>query len=155
LLSSCFSLFFLSIYLSFFVPQITLPSFTLKFPSFKLARPWLVTLYSEGTSPLSPQAPNQTIQHTHAHLPNVTLSLSPDGALSYDGPDFSVGFSPIGIAFANAQLLRSDGVAVLRGDDGEQGVSFDKSGASRHFFFLGKALPSPKFSLKLKVCWQS
>jgi hypothetical protein len=55
---------------------------------------------------------------------------------------------------ASPKLFNGEGLHLLRGDDGEIGVSFDKH-SSRHFFFVGAALPSPKFSLKFQVCYST
>lgn len=48
------------------------------------------------------------------------------------------------------KLHKSDGVQLLRADDGEIGLSTDAN-ATRHFFVFGKAPTSTKFGIKFTV----
>lgn len=54
------------------------------------------------------------------------------------------------MSLSSPQLLHGDGLQLLKAEDGEIGLSFDKK-STRHFFLLGKSLNSPKFSLTFKV----
>jgi hypothetical protein len=78
------------------------------------------------------------------------VGLAFDGAVSFEAPDWKFQVAPLHFDLSAPKLFHSDGLHLLRGDDGEIGVSFDKN-SSRHFFFFGKAPAFPKFSLGLKV----
>lgn len=65
-------------------------------------------------------------------------------------PDLNLSVFPLDFSLTAPKLSKADGLHLLRGEDGEIGISFDKR-SSRHFFFLGKAPTLPKFSLGLKV----
>lgn len=79
------------------------------------------------------------------------MGLSIDGVVSFEAPDWSASVSCPHFSLTAPKLSRADGLHMLAGEDGEIGVSFDKH-SSRHFFFLGKALSVPTFSLHFKVC---
>lgn len=78
--------------------------------------------------------------------------MSWDGSVEYGSEEigWKVKLSPVGLNVTNARLLAREGLQVLRGDDGETGLSFDKS-SSRHFFIIGKSLSSTKFQLQFEV----
>jgi hypothetical protein len=125
-----------------------LPSFSIKFPKFHLPSSWRKSLY--GDAETSIEVPHgQLSLHIHPHL-NLNVGLSLEGIVSFDSPDWKLHVSPLHFHPSAPKLFSGEGLHLLRGDDGEIGVSFDKR-SSRHFFFLGAALPSPKFSLKLQV----
>ncbi len=128
--------------------DIGLPSFTAKFPSFKFNSAWFKSLYGSSGSPLV-AVPSGDIT-----LPNPSLglnfSLSLDGLLTFGGPDWSLKLAPISVSVRDPQLFTRDGLLLVRGEDGEFGVSFDKQ-SSRHWFFIGKPLSSPKFGLKFEL----
>ena len=89
--------------------------------------------------------------HLHGSLNGLHVGLSADGIAEYDSPDWKLAVSPIHFSLAPPkQLLQGADVQLLRAEDGEIGISFDKD-SSRHFFFIGKALSFPKFSLGFKV----
>lgn len=88
--------------------------------------------------------------HLHPSL-NLNVGLSLDGIASFDSPDWKLSVAPLQLEISAPKLLHGEGLHLLRGDDGEIGISFDKN-SSRHFYFLGKAPALPKFSLNLKVC---
>jgi hypothetical protein len=87
--------------------------------------------------------------HAHPSL-NLNVGLSLDGIASFEAPDWSLSIAPLQFALSAPKLSKGDGLHLLRGEDGEIGISFDKN-SSRHFFFFGKAPAFPKFSLDLKV----
>lgn len=127
-----------------------LPSFALKFPNFKLGKSWSKSLYGSLDTPRVELPHGQLSAHSHPSLNGINVSLSLDGAVSFDSPDWKFGVAPLHFGLSAPKLYHGDGLHLVRGDDGEIGISFDKN-ASRHFFFLGKAPSSPKFSLGLKV----
>lgn len=88
--------------------------------------------------------------HRHHSLNDLDVGLSLDGIASFDSPDFSLSVAPLHFSLSAPKLLNGAGLHLLRGLDGEIGISFDKQ-SSRHFFFLGKLPSAPKFSLNLKV----
>lgn len=88
--------------------------------------------------------------HLHPSLNNLNVGLASDGVASFEAPDWSLSVVPLSFSLSAPKLSKADGVHLLRGDDGEIGISFDKN-SSRHFFFFGKAPSLPKFSLGLKV----
>jgi hypothetical protein len=92
----------------------------------------------------------QLALHAHPSLNNINVGLSFDGIATFEAPDWKLAVSPLHLSLTVPKLFSGDGLHLLRGEDGEIGISFDKK-SSRHFFFLGKGLPSPKFALKLKV----
>jgi hypothetical protein len=81
---------------------------------------------------------------------NLNVGLSLDGVASFEAPDWNLSIAPLHFALTAPKLSKGDGLHLLRGEDGEIGISFDKH-SSRHFFFFGKAPTLPKFSLGLKV----
>ena len=141
------TVFFLSSPLSI---QIGMPSFSLKFPTFKLGKSWTASLYGDLDAPRVELPSGQLALHAHPALNNLTVGLSFDGAATFEAPDWRFAISPLHLSLTAPKLFSGDGLHLLRGDDGEIGISFDKK-SSRHFFFIGKSLASPKFSLKLKV----
>lgn len=48
------------------------------------------------------------------------------------------------------KFYKGDGLQVVRAEEGEVGISYDKN-SLRHFFFFGKAPAFQKFSLKFNV----
>jgi hypothetical protein len=137
--------------LCLFVLQLGLPSFALKFPKFKLGSKWTKSLYGSLDAPSFEVPHGQLSLHVHPSLHNLEVGLGIDGTVTFDSPDWKLGVSPLHLSVSQPKLLKGDGLHLLRGEDGEIGVSFDKK-SSRQFFFLGKALSAPKFSLGLKVC---
>lgn len=129
--------------------QIGLPSFALKFPKFKLDSKWSRSLYGSPDISLIELPHGQLALHAHPSL-NLNVSLSLDGSAGFEAPDWKFHVSPLSFGISAPKLFVADGLHLLRGDDAEIGISFDKS-ASRHFFFFGKAPSLPKFSLNLKV----
>jgi hypothetical protein len=87
--------------------------------------------------------------HPHPTLNGINVGLNVDGTVSFEAPDWKFHVASQ-LSLSGPKLYHSDGLHLLRGEDGEIGVSFDKS-SSRHFYFLGKSLALPKFSLGLKV----
>ncbi len=122
----------------------------MKFPSFKLSAAWRKLLYGSPKSPPVELKQGQLSMHAHPHLNHLNVSLDWDGVVNYNGPDFSLRVAPVDFSLKAGKLLRADGLQLLRGEDSEVGVSFDKK-SSRHFFFLGWAPSSPKFSISFKV----
>ncbi len=88
--------------------------------------------------------------HIHPHLNNLNVSLSLGGEACFQSPDWKLAVTPLSLSLKSPKLLRGEGLHLLRAEDGEIGISFDKT-ATRHFFFLGKAPTSTKFTLSLKV----
>jgi hypothetical protein len=130
--------------------QLGLPSFTMKFPNFKLGSAWTKSLYGDINLPHIELPHNQLSLHSHPSLNNLNVGLSIDGVASFEAPDWSLSIAPLHFTLSGPILSKGDGLHLLRSDDGEIGVSFDKH-TSRHFFFFGKAPSFPKFSLGLKV----
>lgn len=108
------------------------------------------SLYGSLDTPTVEVPHGQLSLHAHPSLNGLNVGLGLDGGVNFDSPDWKFGVAPLHFSLSAPKLLRGDGLHLLRGDDGEIGVSFDKK-SSRHFFFIGFALPSPKFSLGLKV----
>ncbi len=128
-----------------------MPSFSLKVPSFKLSRSWIKSLYGDINVPLLELPQGQPSVHLHPHLNNLNISLALDGSVTFDAPDFNFQVAPIGLSLSPpTKLFKGEGLHLLRGEDGEIGISFDKN-SSRHFFFIGKAPTTPKFALLFKV----
>jgi hypothetical protein len=125
-----------------------LPSFALKFPKFKLGSAWTKSLYGDIDRPHIEIPHGSLSLHSHPSL-NLTVGLSIDGIASFEAPDWNLSVTPLHFSLAAPKLTKGDGLHLLRGEDGEIGISFDKN-SSRHFFFFGKA-SLPKFSLGLKV----
>lgn len=121
----------------------------LKFPDFDLGSAWSKSLYGNLDAPHVEVPHGQLSLHLHPSL-NLNVGLAIDGTVSFDAPDWKASISPSHFSITGPKLSRADGLHLLTGDDGEIGVSFDKS-SSRHFFFLGKGLSVPKFSLNFKV----
>lgn len=88
--------------------------------------------------------------HVHPHLNHLTVGLSLDGVASFDAPDWKLAIAPAHFSVSAPILLNGAELHLLRGDDGEIGISFDKN-SSRHFFFIGSPLFVAKFSLNLMV----
>jgi hypothetical protein len=127
-----------------------LPSFSFKFPHFKLGSAWTKSLYGDLNLPHIEIPHGQLALHLHPSLNNLNVGLSLDGVASFEAPDWNLSVSPLNFSLSAPKLSKGDGLHLLRGEDGEIGVSFDKQ-SSRHFFFFGKAPSFPKFSLGLKV----
>jgi hypothetical protein len=127
-----------------------LPSFSLKFPHFKLGSAWTKSLYGDIDTPHIEVPHGQLSLHVHPSLNNLNVGLSLDGIVSFEAPDWALSVAPLHVSLASPKLFNGAGLHLLRGDDGEIGISFDKH-SSRHFFFLGKAPSLPKFSLGLQV----
>lgn len=130
--------------------KLGLPSFALKFPNFKLGASWTKSLYGDLS------LPHVEIPHGHLslHLPpslnGLKVGLSIDGLASFEAPDWNLAVTPVAFSLSGPKLSNTDGLHLLRGEDAEIGISFDKH-SCRHFFFYGKAPTVPKFSLGLKV----
>jgi hypothetical protein len=92
----------------------------------------------------------QLALHLHPSLGNLNVGLSLDGVASFDAQDWKLEVVPSHFSLSAPKLFSADGLHLLRGLDGEIGISFDKH-SSRHFFFFGKAPSLPTFSLGLKV----
>lgn len=129
-----------------------LPSFSLKFPKFKLNSKWKKLLY--GNVELFELPSGQLSIHAHPSLNGINVELSHDHNVNFSTPDWKLSVLPLSFNISAPKLFHGDGLHLLRGDDGEIGVSFDKN-ASRHFFFVGKPLSLPKFSLKFAVSFCS
>jgi hypothetical protein len=127
-----------------------LPSFALKFPNFKLGSSWTKSLYGDIDLPHVELPHGHLSLHLHPSLNNLNVGLSIDGIASFEALDWQLSVSPLDFSLSTPKLSKGDGLHLLRGVDGEIGISFDKH-SSRHFFFLGKAPTLPKFSLGLKV----
>lgn len=122
--------------------------FSAKFPAFRLNKSWLTTLYGPDNATLSPV----TQSFVHQDLPSLNglkVGLLTSGEVEFGTPGWKIKFLP-SFSLTNAKLLSRPGLQVLRGDDGETGISFDK-GSSRHFFVFLKAPTSQTFSLALEV----
>jgi hypothetical protein len=126
--------------------QVGLPAFSPRFPNFKLHGPWTKMLYGSPNIPPMEVSQGQLSLHSHPFL-NLTVGLGLDGVVSYTAPDWKLTAVPT-FSLSAPKLLRAEGLHLLRADDGEIGISFDKT-SSRHFFFIGKS-PGVKFSLQLK-----
>lgn len=57
---------------------------------------------------------------------------------------------PVNFKISSPTLLRSDEAQIVRGDEAEIGISFDKSSV-KHFFIVGRAPYSQKFTIKFNV----
>ncbi len=125
--------------------------FSLKFPSFKLSSAWRKSLY--GDLKIAPiEVPHGEFAiHVHPHLNNINVGLSLDGTADFSGPDWKLHVASLQFSVTTPTLYKGDGLHLLRGEDGEIGISFDKN-STRHFFLLGKAPSLPEFSLQFKVC---
>lgn len=121
----------------------------MKFPDFKLDSKWLKSLYGSFDVPPVELPHGQPAIHLHPSL-NLNVSLNLDGSANFEAPDWKFGVSPLSFGLSSPKLLLANGLHLLRGEDGEIGISFDKK-SSRHFFFFGKAPSVPKFSLSFKV----
>jgi hypothetical protein len=130
--------------------QLGLPEFTFKFPHFKLGSSWTKSLYGDLSTPQIEVPHGQLSLHLHPHLNNLNVGLSLDGVASFEAPDWQLSMSPLHLSPSSPKLFNGSGLHLLRGVDGEIGISFDKH-SSRHFFFLGKAPSLPKFSLGIEV----
>lgn len=94
--------------------------------------------------------------HTACHslpssLGGLKFSLSPQGHVSYnlDG-QWGITVSMASAEFPSPDLFKADNFVSLRAENGEVGVSFDKTSA-RQFYTVVQPLPSP-FTLQFKVC---
>jgi hypothetical protein len=142
------SFFHLHFFLANLFYQLGLPSFSLKFPNFKLDSKWTKFLYGSADTHIEiPQG--QLALHLHPSL-NLNVGLSAEGLASFTAPDWKFSAAPLNLDLSSPKLFHGEGLHLLRGDDGEIGLSFDKR-SSRHFFFLGKAPSGRKFSLGFKV----
>lgn len=104
-------------------------------------------LYGSPELPPVELPKGQVCLHSHPFL-NLTVGLALDGTVSFTAPDWKMSSVPT-LSLTTPKLLRAEGLHLLRADDGEIGVSFDKT-SSRHFFFIGKSIGA-KFSLQLKA----
>jgi hypothetical protein len=137
-----------------------------KYHTFKLDHSWNAEIYG-GSNVLLTLLPGKFPKQPHAVLPNIDVTLGLDGAAEFSAGDWKVPYiASSSFIFLSVDLLqfkltpifvptppvphRGDGVHVLRGEDGEIGLYHDKV-ASRHFFIVGKAPPTNKFTLKLAV----
>lgn len=123
----------------------------MKFPKFKLDAKWKKTLYGNLDLPLIELPEGQFPQpNLHPSL-NLQVRLSVDGVVDFEGPDWKLEAAPIHFSISPPKhSFSANGLNLLRGEDGEIGIAFDND-LSRHFFFIGKALSYPRFSLGLKV----
>jgi hypothetical protein len=128
-------------------PKVSLPSFSAHFPKFKIGKSWSKTLYGRAGA-LSPVPEGQALRISYPSLPHFEVGLSTTGEVHFGSGEFKLTASPISFHITEPKLLKSDGLQLLRGEDGEVGFSVDES-SSRHFFILGKAPSSTKFSIKL------
>lgn len=121
------------------------PSFSLKFPTFNLTGAWHKTLYGDddGTT-----VAVESSRHSHPSL-DLNVELSPIGEAKFDAPDWNLITLPP-VTLEAPKLLQRKGLHVVRGEDGEIGLSFDNK-TSRQFFVLGRSPSFPEFSLKFKV----
>lgn len=132
--------------------QLDLPSFSLKFPSFRLGKSWLTTLYGSGNPSLAPVPRGQLAVHSHPSLHNLEVALSAAGEVEFaSGSEWKVKLVPENFSILRPTLLSGTGLQLLRGEDGETGLSFDEK-STRHFFVFGKT-PAPKLLLKLEVLY--
>eukprot|EP00026_Physarum_polycephalum_P000009 Phypoly_transcript_00009.p1 GENE.Phypoly_transcript_00009~~Phypoly_transcript_00009.p1 ORF type:complete len:3931 (-),score=966.04 Phypoly_transcript_00009:22-11814(-) len=133
---------------SFNLPKVSLPSFSLNFPKFKIGPAWGTTLYGRAGHALKPVPEGHRLRSAYPSLPHFEVGLSPTGEAHFDSADLKLSVAPLSFHITAPKLFEADGVQLLRGDDGEVGISFDESSA-RHFFFLGKAPAATKFSIKI------
>lgn len=108
------------------------------------------TLYGDSSPALSPVPNNLPSVQPHPSLNGIKVGLAVDGAVNFESADWKFGVSPPSLALSSPQLLHGEGLQLLKVDDGEIGVSFDKK-STRHFFLFGKSLNASKFSLSFKV----
>jgi hypothetical protein len=120
-----------------------------KFPSFKPSTSWLALLYGKAVAALSALAHGQPAKHNHPALNDLEVTLVADGTVEFGNPTWKVKLSPQNFSLTAPKLFKNDGVQLLRAEDGETGLSFDKT-SSRHFFLFGKQPPS-KIVLQLDV----
>lgn len=100
---------------------------------------------------LSSLPPSLPSRHSHPTLDNLEVSLFPDGAVEYSAPDWKVKLAPINFSLSSpSHVYKGEGLQLLRGEDGETGLSFDGK-SSRHLFLFGTTPPS-ELSLQLEVC---
>lgn len=121
----------------------------MKLPSFHFGKSWTRALYGrKGGDPSKlPKGQSASL----AASSDCTLSLSQLGALDIDlKGKYSLGISPEAPLLGEVELFKRDNFIVLQFLDGDIGVSRTKE-VTKHFFTLTKPLPTPKFSLKLKV----
>lgn len=123
-------------------------SWQFEFPHFHFGKAWRKSLYGDVSVAPVEVPHGQHAAHSHPSL-DLNVGLTWDGAASFDAPDWKLNVVPAW-SLSAPKLHKGEGLHLLRGDDGEIGISFDKN-SSRHFFLLTKAPASPKFSLHLKV----
>ena len=128
--------------------QISPPSFAGKFPNFKLSKSWLPILYGHSGANLAPVAGGHPTLESHPSLNGLEVALAENGEVEFGNSSYRVKLS-VNFDVPSPKLYRRDGLQLLRGDDVETGLSFDKD-TTRHFFFFGKAAPS-KLLLNLEV----
>jgi hypothetical protein len=129
------------------------PSFATNFPALKLGKSWNATLYGKkGLPSLKPVPRDHPSHFSHPSLNNIGVDFSVNGEIEFSAPGWKVKFTP-NFPLTSPQLLLGDGLQLVRGDDGETGIAFDKK-SSRHFFLFGKnpSPPTPKLLLQLEVC---
>jgi hypothetical protein len=71
------------------------------------------------------------------------------GEIEYHTPGWKVKFTP-NFHVTSPQVLRGKELQLLRGEDGETGLSYNIK-YTRHFFIYGKAPTTPKLLLQLEV----
>lgn len=104
-------------------------------------------LYGSPDLPPVELPQGQVCLHAHPFL-NLTVGLSLAGVASFTAPDWKLLAVPT-FSLSYPKLLRAEGLHLLRADDGEIGLSFDKT-SSRHYFFIGRP-PGLQLSLQLKA----
>lgn len=117
---------------------------------FKINKSWFSVLYGDIVSALTALSHGQPARFPHPALNNLDVTLSGDGAVEYGNQSWKVKLHPKSFHLASPKLYKREGLQLLRADDGETGLSFDKN-SSRHFFFFGKPPASSKFTLQLEV----
>ena len=81
------------------------------------------------------------------------FNLDHNGAINFksgDGDKWRLNLAPA-VSIGDADLVRADHFALLRGPDGEIGFSFDAKIGCRLFFNFAKNLGRPNFTLKMNV----
>ena len=74
--------------------------------------------------------PGQRSIHIHPSI-GFEVELNLDGSIRFDAPDIKLNVSCPSFSLPKGKLLHGKGLHLLRADDGDIGLSFDKK-SSRH-----------------------
>ena len=107
------------------------------------------SLYGDPSGATVELFDGQAPLRSHGHL-NVAVGLQHNGDVEFGSPDWKVTLSP-SFKLTNPKLYQRERVQLLRGEDGETGVSVDKRNSSRHFFLFGKTPADFRLLLRLEV----